>query len=263
VAIEILPRSLWDALPPKTPPTKSIMLDGITFHWNGPPLGLYTADWVPGYLQRTQRTHMFTDQLGPSGGNDIAYNLGLDRFGRVWEARGWDVRNAASGGSPQNSTSVAVELILGKGDPFTGVVRNSMVQLCRSYLDRGPQRRANWYGHRDWVATECPGTEIYAFVRDELPGLVQAPPPANNPFNPKGQTNMRCFQDPNGTLYLIREDGKVDVQKQANTLALAPTAIFPALRELFRAGFLVDDPDAAPRFTFEAMAFIKNGAYDS
>ncbi len=259
MSLEILSREVWEAIPSKRPPTDSIMLEGITFHWNGPPLGLYEADWVPGYLRRTQLSHMFSDQLGPNGANDIAYNLGLDRFGRVWEARGWDVVNAASGGSPQNSTSVAVELILGKGDPFTSVVRNAMAAVCREYLGRGPQRRAHWYGHRDWVATECPGAEIYGFIQDGLPALIEHPEPPTK----KDVQNMRCFQDPNATLWVIREDGKANTEQIANTLGLPLSSIMPSLRNLFKWGYLLDNPDDAPKRTFEDMAFIKNGSYDS
>lgn len=259
MAVPILSRSEWGALPPKRPPARVKMLDGMTFHWNGGGLGNYKPEWVPTYLRSTQNFHMFSDQLAIGGASDIAYNLGIDRFGRVWEARGWDVWNAASGGSPQNATSVAVELILGKGDPFPDVVKQTMVSLCQDYLAKGPDRQPHWYGHKDWIKTECPGEEIYSFIKNDIPDLLGS---VTVPTPRIGEDPMRCFKDPNETLWIIRDDKKIRAELIYDFYQLSQNELFPALDELFKIGLILDNPRNAPALSWNAMALIQNGAVE-
>lgn len=258
--MEILSKAYWGAQPTKRPPSIVIMQGGLTFHWNGGPLGQYREEWVPDYLRSVQNYHMWSNALGENGANDIAYNFGIDRFGRVWEGRGWDVWNAASGGSPQNANSVAVEFIFGKGDPFPQAAKDAAIWLSRQYLAKGPNRQPIFRTHRDWIGTECPGNEIIDWVHNTLPGLVAAPPPDVNPVI--GEEPMRLFKDPNGTYYILRDDKKIPIETVFNHYQIPSDKWFPSMHELHKAGVILDNPDTPPQFSWEAMVLIQNGAVE-
>lgn len=184
--LSINPRSSWNAKPPRSF-SEASLTRGIIFHWNGPPKGEYSEIEVPNIVKDTQNFHMDTQ-----GWNDIAYNYAIDRFGGVWEGRGLDIWNAASGTTFANSNLLAVELILGEGDVFSQAAKDAMIQIARWYtitLNRTPK----FYGHKDIVATSCPGDEIYAFIQT-LPTLL--------PEEKKEDMASIVVSD-NGTVYIV------------------------------------------------------------
>jgi hypothetical protein len=117
-------------------------------------------------MRSTQNFHMDT-----RGWADIAYNFAINRFGEVWEGRGWDVINAASGDTWANTNLIAVELQLGEGDVFTPQAKNTLVEFVRFY-QRDMKRARNLYVHKDVALTACPGPEIDHFVHIDLQALV-------------------------------------------------------------------------------------------
>jgi hypothetical protein len=102
---------------------------------------------------------------------DIAYNWVIDRFGVIYEARGF-ARSGANGGTLANSSDYAVCFMMGEGDPFPDVCKRSFIQL-RAWL-MGLGVSAGVSAHHDWVATACPGPDITAFAR-QLDGQTDVP----------------------------------------------------------------------------------------
>lgn len=152
----IRPRSDWGAAP--SGGASWLATDvGVAVHWEGPSMGAYSEDAVPGLLRGIQRYHQATQ-----GWADIAYNYVVDRFGGVWEGRGWNARSAANGTNSSNSNYLAVCYLGGEGDPFTAEAANAISWLFQEHVRRGG--RAEITGHRDHVATACPGDEIYAWL---------------------------------------------------------------------------------------------------
>lgn len=153
----IRPRSDWGAAPSGGASWLATEV-GVAVHWEGPRMGAYTQSAVPGLLRGIQRYHQATQ-----GWADIAYNFVVDRFGGVWEGRGWNARSAANGTNSSNSNYLAVCYLGGEGDPFTAEAANAISWLFQEHVRRGG--RAELTGHRDHTPTACPGDEIYAWVQ--------------------------------------------------------------------------------------------------
>lgn len=160
--MNIVTRSAWRARSPKSTPTNAHQ-SSVTFHWEGPHMGGYQPDDTPGIVRSIQAFHMDS-----RGWNDIAYNYLVDRYGVVYEGRGRNIYNAASGTTEANSTSAAVCYIGGVDDPFTDEAKRSMRELA---LELGGEI----HGHRDWVGTECPGNEIYLWAHGGMPTTGKPP----------------------------------------------------------------------------------------
>ena len=84
-APQIFPRSAWGAKPPRwdyqmVPLTQRTAF--MAHHTAGS--DRYEPDDVPGIMRGIQAFHQ-----GARGWNDIAYNHLIDRWGRIWEGRGW------------------------------------------------------------------------------------------------------------------------------------------------------------------------------
>jgi hypothetical protein len=137
---------------------------GVACHWPGSDaklVGLSDAQ-VASQLRGWQAYHMDS-----KGWSDIAYGVGIDWHGCVWELRGLDCRTAANGGTQSNADYTACLWILGTGDKPT----DAMVQAFRDWrttrlLRRYPGATAV-KTHNDVRAapTECPGAAVTALVR--------------------------------------------------------------------------------------------------
>lgn len=215
--LSINPRSSWSARTP-TSLIYASLDQGIVFHWNGPPLGAYSepSDIIYG----TQGFHM-----NIKGWSDIAYNYAIDRFGTVHEGRGLDIRNAASGTDWSNSSLLAVELLMGDGDIFDERFKSAMIKIAKWYtITLG--RVATFYGHRDIVATDCPGNAIYSFIQ-QLPSLLVLP---------EEEEDMdKLVESDNGTIYIVSGATKSEVIPAGNW-----TDTSWALAQLVEAGLVKD-----------------------
>ena len=158
----IRPRSAWGAAPPTGSYSWLPNQVGIAVHWEGPRMGAYTQSAIPGLIRGIQRYHQQTQ-----GWADIAYNFVVDRYGSVWEGRGWNARSAANGTNHGNSNYLAVCYLGGEGDDFTPEAAAGIAALVAEHLARGG--RPEITGHRDHVATACPGDTIYQWVRSGGP----------------------------------------------------------------------------------------------
>jgi hypothetical protein len=259
VTLWIHSRAEWGAAPPIQEPVQRALKRGIIVHWNGPGMGAYSMQQVPDIIKATQRFHQQTQ-----GWNDIAYNHSVDRFGRVWEGRGIDIANAASGDSFANNNLHALECLCGVGDPFTAEMQNGIVEYVQFQYSRGIDHTL--YVHNDVAQTACPGAEISHWVRNVLPGLVDSPPPIVIPQAEEEKMHLFIQVGTNGTIWIVRNGKKCLLSDAFGSAGAAIPQDWPHwkdyLQQLFKAGQLQTDPDNIPELTFEAMWLIPNGPVD-
>lgn len=114
----------------------------------------------PGRVRGIQNYHM-----DHQGWNDIAYNWVVCKHGYIFKGRGWKARSAATG--PANGFSVAVCFL---GDDTAGqddvtAKGRAAIREVLAFVKRHAPNFKDVRGHRDFMATTCPGNELYAFVK--------------------------------------------------------------------------------------------------
>jgi hypothetical protein len=154
-------RQEWGARPPKeTTPLPWEKIDALVIHYSAA-----FTDEFPDYVQRVkgiQNYHMDTQ-----GWNDIAYNYLVARNGDIFTGRGWEVMSAAT---LHNNDHTQAICFLGADkagrDDVTDNGRRSISQLIFA-AEALAKKKFKITGHRDWVSTDCPGDELYAFVQTQ------------------------------------------------------------------------------------------------
>lgn len=144
---------------------------GLAYHWEGPGQGDYAQGDVPAKIRGIQRYHM-----GTHGWSDIAYSFVFDRYGDIWDARGWNARTAANGSNAGNGGFLAACYLGGEGDPFTPAAQMAAATIFRAHVERGGAPVATC--HHDHTSTACPGGDIHNWIiaGGHLSGAVIAPP---------------------------------------------------------------------------------------
>jgi len=119
------------------------------------------------YWRNTRSFH-----TGPSRGwADIGYSFMACAHGYVLEGRGLNRTQAAQPGG--NTSHYSVTLATGPNDEITSEQINAVREL-RQWLMESPRDNAGKVlGHRDFIATSCPGDRAYALVTDGT--FTQAP----------------------------------------------------------------------------------------
>lgn len=177
--MNFIPRSSWGANP-LAPQGGDVRLSSRTeffAHYSlGEELGREdTAAWV----REIQRFHM-----GPQRGwADIGYNFLIDKFGNVFEGRGWLKIGAHC---PNHNTSGIGVCFLGDDDAevqdISDAARRAFVEL-KAQADQKTGKNLRVMGHRDGKATKCPGDEVYDWLQAGMP-LGSIPPPVPPPAAP-------------------------------------------------------------------------------
>src|SRR5690606_25721991 len=106
-----------------------------------------------------------------NGWAGIAYTALVCEHGYVFEGRGLGHRTAANGTNSGNQNWYAVCALIGDKDPLGADLLRGLrdaIEWCR---DGGAARRVN--GHRDHLATSCPGDRLYAWVRAGMPADIE------------------------------------------------------------------------------------------
>ena len=145
---------------------------GLVIHYDGAASPKGVAKWTHeqclAYWHWCRRFHMQTN-----GWRDIGYSYGCCPHGIVLEGRGWRREQAAQPGG--NTSWTSVTLMLGDDeDPTPAQIEG--VRDLRKYL-RGQGLGVHVRGHRDFVATSCPGNRLYARLDD----FRKDPTPAKAP----------------------------------------------------------------------------------
>jgi hypothetical protein len=158
-------RSAWGAklaksvtvLPPR-------LVDGIVYHYTGSDSD-EQADHAncAGRVRGIQRYHMET-----KGWSDIAYSFVTCKHGYIFEGRGLERMSAATFGHNDHTLAIC---FLGDDsinrDDVTVAGRQGIVACSRYIRSKRLNARKIW-GHRDLVATSCPGNELYGYIHSTL-----------------------------------------------------------------------------------------------
>ncbi len=181
-------REQWGALPPKHRRT-DVTKQGVAIHYPGAASAFrgMSHDQHRSLLRQWQAQHM------NRGSNDLEYGSVICPCGIWMEARTeWDkpfVRVGSNGTAAANTSHTSVQLMLGTGEAITEQEKQWLGGAVRWLRDQG--WGADLRGHRDFVATACPGDSIYA----ALPAIDAY---ARNPAQPVPEEvpDMRMIEAP-------------------------------------------------------------------
>ena len=159
--MNLVSRRRWGARTPKcVSPLPPADITTLVFHYSAA-----DADEQADHAKCAGRVRgIQTFHMDGRGWCDIAYSFVVCRHGYTFAGRGWDTRTAATG--PANGFSLAV-CFLGNDTParadVTPTARVELEAVARRFRARyGPA--AHYKGHRDYMATTCPGDELYRFI---------------------------------------------------------------------------------------------------
>lgn len=151
------------------------------------------------YWRNTRSFH-----TGPSRGwADIGYSFMACAHGYVLEGRGLRKQQAAQPGG--NATHYSVTLATGPSDTVTDAQINAVREL-RAWLVGDHKNNGRVLGHRDFIATSCPGDRAYSMVRDGT--FTKAPGAATG-----GAGNMLGLKEGDGLLPGAANEGVKWVQR--------------------------------------------------
>lgn len=160
-AAEVLPRSAWNARPPRC--SSGHTPRRITLHHTEQPN--VTELSAPALIRSVQGYHQNT-----RGWCDIGYHFLISRDGQIWQGRPID-RLGAHAGHGNNTGNVGIALIGNfVSEAPTSAQQNAVAALVRGIaLEHGiPLDRDHFFGHREMRSTECPGDVAFGMLEDLL-----------------------------------------------------------------------------------------------
>lgn len=204
--MEIISRAGWGAVAPTGTPQRVAWSQrtGIMIH--------YSAANPLQHVRDIQRFHMVT-----RGWSDIGYNMLVrSTTGAIFVGRGLEIVGAHCAGF--NTPNVGI-CVIGGDDPGRQDVSDDARASLR-WLVADIRRRAGrplpLLGHRDRGATACPGDELYAWVKQGMPGADPAPAPSPAPAPASWEERARMALD------TIKQGSRgADVRKSQALLAAA------------------------------------------
>ncbi len=152
----LLCRDAWGARPPRSGGTPQVP-SRLTIHHSAVVLGNNSN--APGRIREDQRYHQDTQ-----GWIDIAYHVGVDRNGNIYELRNAElVGDTATSYDPTGHFLVLCEGNFDEEEVTEGVL-NGTALACAWAAQRFHIPTETLAGHRDFAATSCPGANLYAHV---------------------------------------------------------------------------------------------------
>ena len=136
----------------------------VVIHWpgsGGDAIGTDRAR-IADYLRGWQAYHMDS-----RGWSDIAYSVGVDQAGRVWELRGIDRRDGATSG--YGGRSVSILAILATGEKPSAAMLARIARLAGDLSNAGNGGEAAIVPHRALRQTSCPGDALTDWIGKGLP----------------------------------------------------------------------------------------------
>lgn len=168
---DIIPRSGWGAAPAETCDATTGSMQGVVLHHTAG-ANSYAKEESAGIVRSYQTMHMVTN-----GWCDLGYNFLVDKYGQVFEGRAGSlddhVRGAHAGVREVNDNTTGVAMM---GNFETSNIRDAEWNALRDATTRLIAWRLDDYGlrplqsltlngqtefrvsgHRNWLATACPG----------------------------------------------------------------------------------------------------------
>lgn len=168
--VTITSRASWGATPWTSTPASVPMSEraAVMVHWHGAAPAADRGVAVPRTVER-----MHLEDRGWSG---VGYNFLVDQLGAVYEGRGWSLQGAHCTG--HNRSAIGVYVAVGQGGAPASEAALRSVRALHDEAERRAGRKLAQLGHRDGLATECPGPALYSWVRGGMTiGSPTAPPP--------------------------------------------------------------------------------------
>jgi N-acetylmuramoyl-L-alanine amidase len=168
---QLLCRDAWGARPARAG-GKRHTINRMTLHHEAVVLGDNRN--APGRLREDQRYHQ--DQ---KGWIDIAYHMGVDRNGNIYELRSTDI----AGDTATDYDTTGHFLVLCEGDFDQEVVSEAQLHgaaVAFAWAAQNFRIGTNTLaGHRDLAKTSCPGANLYAHLssgdlKRRIDGLLAA-----------------------------------------------------------------------------------------
>lgn len=204
-------RAEWGAKPRKAGTTAIIANPSVTFHYVG---GGWEYPWAhtscDDKVRGIQADHMAPESVGGRGWSDIAYNYLVCPHDYCYEGRGYDRRSSANGSEVPNNSSFAVCALWGTAsadDPLPVGLKRAFM-YARGILRLRGGATSVIKGHRDWKSTDCPGDQIYAWIKAGCP-LPTTPPPSGDVDMTTDASVRAIIQEEakrGGTIYEVVQD---------------------------------------------------------
>ena len=135
------------------------------------------------------------------GWRDIAYSVGVDQAGRVWELRGTEVTEGATAGL--GGVSVSILAIYGNNETPSAAMKAKLRQVALELKGRGASScKVTW--HQYHSNTSCPGAKLISWLKSGMPvsssggavtpggsGVPAFPLPAGYYFGPQHPTDNK------------------------------------------------------------------------
>jgi hypothetical protein len=157
-ASAVLCREAWGARPPRPGGTPQIP-SRMTIHHTAVILGDNSN--APGRIREDQRYHQDSH-----GWIDIAYHIGVDRNGNIYELRNPElVGDTATAYDPTGHFLIVCEGSFDEEEVTEGLLTGAAL-ACAWAAQQFFISPDTLSGHRDFAATSCPGANLYAHIAD-------------------------------------------------------------------------------------------------
>ncbi|MFD3399452.1 peptidoglycan recognition family protein [Kribbella sp. NPDC058693] len=163
--VNYLPRSAWNARPPKAGGPGNLTVsrvEGAVIHWpgTGSTKVIHTQAAVASALRGWQDYHMDS-----RGWSDIAYQVAVDQSGRAWTLRGLRTQSGANGDNDVNERYGAILLVLVTGEQPSAAMKattRAVIADFRRLYPRGTAIRPHSAVRPE--PTDCPGDPARAAI---------------------------------------------------------------------------------------------------
>lgn len=196
----IINASVWGREVRSTPPRPGVV-SALTVHWVGSSHYGRPEDLIGEGIKQIEQGQFRGDPKLSA----ISYNFLVDKWGRIWEGRGYGFRNAANGGNANNLTSMSVCVLVGKSDATpTPEIVGGLRWLCNDMVSRFA-RPITVQCHSDVRATACPGPELTALVRSGqiTNGGAVTRIAGNNRYETSVKVSQAAFPNGANTVYVV------------------------------------------------------------
>lgn len=170
MSVSIISRAQWGAKPwngdPSSDGPAHVPLSARTewfVHYDGARHITATGNAVPRAIDRQHQA---------KGWAGIGYSFVVDQDGRAYEGRGWSRVGAHCPG--HNVSGLSVQIAIG-GDQEPSEAALATARALYDEACRRTGRTLAKRGHRDGIATQCPGDRLYAWVQAGMPAKGYQP----------------------------------------------------------------------------------------
>jgi len=163
MSVSIISRATWGAKPWQGTPAVVPLSARTEFfvHYDGADEIHRTGYAIP---RAIEAAHLRRTWAG------IGYNFVVSQAGEIFEGRGWNLQGAHCPG--HNISGLSVQIAIGGDQKPT----DAALAAARALYDEACRRTGRTLakkGHRDGIATECPGDRLYAWVEAGMPAPKQ------------------------------------------------------------------------------------------